>query len=152
MKCPFCSSSKIEVIDTRDSDDNRIRRRRVCKKCKRRFTTYEEIEKEDLFVIKKDGRREKFDRHKLLVGIQKSCEKRPISMEKIESIVNWIERKLRSYDKKEIKSSLIGELVIKKLREIDEVAYIRFASVYRSFTDIDAFQEYLSHLKKKKRS
>jgi transcriptional repressor NrdR len=152
MKCPFCSSSKIEVIDTRDSDDNRIRRRRVCKKCKRRFTTYEEIEKEDLFVIKKDGRREKFDRHKLLVGIQKSCEKRPISMEKIESIVNWIERKLRSYDKKEIKSSLIGELVMKKLREIDEVAYIRFASVYRSFTDIDAFQEYLSHLKKKKRS
>jgi len=152
MKCPFCSSSKIEVIDTRDSDDNRIRRRRVCKKCKRRFTTYEEIEKEDLFVIKKDGRRDKFYRHKLLVGIQKSCEKRPISMEKIESIVNWIERKLRSYDKKEIKSSLIGELVMKKLREIDEVAYIRFASVYRSFTDIDAFQEYLSHLKKKKRS
>lgn len=150
MKCPFCTHSETDVIDTRDTDDLRIRRRRECAKCKRRFTTYEEIEKEDLFVIKKDGRREKFDRHKLLSGIQKSCEKRPVSIEECEGMAAWVEGKIRKTDKQEIRSNEIGEFVMEKLRKVDDVAYIRFASVYRSFTDIDSFEKYLKSLKKKK--
>jgi transcriptional repressor NrdR len=150
MRCPFCTHSETDVIDTRDTDDSRIRRRRECAKCGRRFTTYEEIEKEDLYVIKKDGRREKFDRHKLLSGIQKSCEKRPVSREQVEEIANWVEGKLRKDDRQEVKSSAIGELVMERLRKADDVAYIRFASVYRSFTDIDSFEKYLKGLKRKK--
>ena len=150
MKCPFCTHSETDVIDTRDTDELRIRRRRECAKCRRRFTTYEEIEKEDLFVIKKDGRREKFDRHKLLSGIQKSCEKRPVSVEQCEEMANWVEGRIRKSDKQEIKTSAIGELVMERLRKVDDVAYIRFASVYRSFTDIDSFEQYLKGLKKKK--
>ena len=150
MRCPFCTHSETDVIDTRDTDESRIRRRRECAKCGRRFTTYEEIEKEDLFVIKKDGRREKFDRHKLLSGIQKSCEKRPVSVEKCEEIANWVEGRLRKEDRQEVKSSTIGELVMERLRKVDDVAYIRFASVYRSFTDIDSFEKYLKGLKRKK--
>jgi len=150
MKCPFCTHSETDVIDTRDTDEARIRRRRECAKCKRRFTTYEEIEKEDLFVVKKDGRREKFDRHKLLSGVQKACEKRPVSVEQCEEITNWVEGRLRKNDQQEVKSSEIGELVMDRLRKVDDVAYIRFASVYRSFTDIDSFEKYLKGLKKKK--
>ncbi|MFA6489533.1 MAG: transcriptional regulator NrdR [Candidatus Micrarchaeia archaeon] len=150
MRCPFCTHSETDVIDTRDTDDSRIRRRRECAKCKRRFTTYEEIEKEDLFVVKKDGRREKFDRHKLLSGIQKSCEKRPVSVEQCEEMATWVEGKLRKSDKQEVKTNEIGELVMERLRKVDDVAYIRFASVYRSFTDIDSFEQYLKGLKKKK--
>jgi len=150
MRCPFCTHSETDVIDTRDTDESRIRRRRECAKCGRRFTTYEEIEKEDLFVIKKDGRREKFDRHKLLSGIQKSCEKRPVSVEQCEEIANWVEGRLRKEDRQEVKSSAIGELVMERLRKVDDVAYIRFASVYRSFTDIDSFEKYLKGLKRKK--
>jgi len=138
------------VIDTRDTDRYRIRRRRECAKCKRRFTTYEEIEQEDLFVIKKDGRREKFDRHKLMSGVEKACEKRPVPREQIESLAEWVESRLRSDGRQEVKSSEIGELVMKRLRKIDDIAYIRFASVYRSFTDIDSFEEALKLLKKKK--
>ena len=150
MRCPFCTHSETDVIDTRDTDDSRIRRRRECSKCKRRFTTYEEIEKEDLFVVKKDGRREKFDRHKLLSGIQKSCEKRPVSVEQVEEMANWVEGRMRKSDKQEVRTNEIGELVMERLRKVDDVAYIRFASVYRSFTDIDSFQQYLKSLKKKK--
>lgn len=150
MRCPFCNHADSDVIDTRDTDDLRIRRRRECAKCGRRFTTYEETEKEDLFVIKKDGRREKFDRHKLLSGVQKACEKRPVSVEETEEIANWVEGRIRKTDKQEVKSSEIGEFVMEKLRKVDDVAYIRFASVYRSFTDIDSFEKYLKGLKKKK--
>ncbi len=150
MRCPFCTHTESDVIDTRDTDDGRIRRRRECSKCKRRFTTYEGVEKQDLFVIKKDGRREKFDRRKLLSGIQKACEKRPVPVEQIETIANRVEAKLRKEDKQEVKSDEIGELVIERLRKVDEIAYIRFASVYRSFADLESFEEALKKLKKKK--
>ena len=150
MRCPYCTHSETDVIDSRDTDDYRIRRRRECAKCKRRFTTYEEVEKEDLFVIKKDGRREKFDRHKLLSGIQKACEKRPVSVEQTEEIANWTEARIRKGDKQEIKTDEIGELVMERLKKVDEVAYIRFASVYRSFADVESFEQALKNLKKKK--
>ena len=150
MRCPFCQHTDSDVIDTRDTDDYSIRRRRECAKCKRRFTTYEEAEKEDLFVIKKDGRREKFDRHKLLSGIQKACEKRPVSVEQTEEIANWTEARIRKGDKQEVKTDEIGELVMERLKKADEVAYIRFASVYRSFADVESFEQALKNLKKKK--
>jgi len=137
-------------VDSRDTDDFRIRRRRECSKCKRRFTTYEEVDKEDIFVIKKDGRREKFDRRKLMSGLERSCEKRPVSREQIEEMANWVEGKLRKSGKKEIETNGIGELVMERLRKVDDVAYIRFASVYRSFTDIDSFEDALKKLKRKK--
>ena len=150
MRCPFCQHTETDVIDTRDTDDFRIRRRRECAKCKRMFTTYEEAEKEDLFVIKKDGRREKFDRHKLLSGIQKACEKRPVSVEQTEGIANWVEAKIRKGDKQEVKTDEIGELVMERLKKVDEVAYIRFASVYRSFADVESFEAALKNLRRKK--
>lgn len=150
MRCPYCSHTETDVVDSRDTDDYRIRRRRECAKCERRFTTYEEVDKEDIFVIKKDGRREKFDRHKLMSGLEKSCEKRPVSREQIEEMANWVEGKLRKGGKKEIATDAIGELVMERLRKVDDVAYIRFASVYRSFTDIDSFEDALRKLKRKK--
>ena len=150
MRCPYCSHSESDVVDSRDTDDYRIRRRRECAKCKRRFTTYEEVDKEDIFVIKKDGRREKFDRHKLLAGLAKSCEKRPVSRERIEEMANWVEGRIRKGGKKEIATNDIGEFVMERLRKVDDVAYIRFASVYRSFTDIDSFEDALRKLKRKK--
>ena len=150
MRCPYCSHTETDVVDSRDTDDLRIRRRRECAKCKRRFTTYEEVDKEDIFVIKKDGRREKFDRHKLMSGLERSCEKRPVSREQIEEMANWVEGKLRKSGKKEIATDAIGELVMERLRKVDDVAYIRFASVYRSFMDIDSFEDALRKLKRKK--
>ena len=150
MRCPYCAHSETNVVDSRDTDDLRIRRRRECAKCGRRFTTYEEIDKEDIFVIKKDGRREKFDRHKLLAGLAKSCEKRPVSRERIEEMANWVEGRIRKGGKKEIATNDIGEFVMERLRKVDDVAYIRFASVYRSFTDIDSFEDALRKLKRKK--
>ncbi|MFA5930516.1 MAG: transcriptional regulator NrdR [Candidatus Micrarchaeia archaeon] len=150
MRCPYCAHSESDVVDSRDTDDFRIRRRRECAKCRRRFTTYEEVDKEDIFVIKKDGRREKFDRHKLMSGLERSCEKRPVSREQIEEMANWVEGKLRKSGKKEIATDAIGELVMERLRKVDDVAYIRFASVYRSFTDIDSFEDALRKLKRKK--
>ncbi|MCX6770895.1 MAG: transcriptional regulator NrdR [Candidatus Micrarchaeota archaeon] len=150
MRCPYCSHTETDVVDSRDTDDMRIRRRRECAKCRRRFTTYEEVDKEDIFVIKKDGRREKFDRHKLMAGLERSCEKRPVSREQIEEMANWVEGKLRKSGKKEIETNGIGELVMERLRKVDDVAYIRFASVYRSFTDIDSFEDALRKLKRKK--
>jgi transcriptional repressor NrdR len=150
MRCPYCSHTETDVVDSRDTEDFKVRRRRECAKCKRRFTTYEEVDKEDIFVIKKDGRREKFDRHKLLSGLEKSCEKRPVSREQIEGMANWVEGKIRKSGKKEIDTNAIGELVMERLRKVDDVAYIRFASVYRSFTDIDSFEDALRKLKRKK--
>lgn len=150
MKCPYCHNPETSVLDSRDSEDlATIRRRRECLRCQKRFTTYERIENIDLVVIKKDGRRESFDRNKLLGGVLKACEKRPIGRELIESIVDKIELELRNLDSTEIPSQKIGELVMRKLRSLDKVAYIRFASVYRQFADIESFEKELKSLLKK---
>jgi transcriptional repressor NrdR len=150
MKCPYCSSSETKVIDKRETEDLQVtRRRRECLKCEKRFTTYERVEMADVYVVKKDGRREKFSREKVLAGITRACEKRPVSHELIEEIVADIETKLRAMNSAEVKTSAIGELVMKKLKKIDGVAYIRFASVYREFKDISSFEKELESLSKK---
>ncbi len=146
MHCPYCSSDELKVLDKRSSDEKSIWRRRECLKCGKRFTTYERVESVDLIVVKKDGRRERFDRNKLKSGILKSCEKRPITNEMIEKTVDEIEGELRGEDSIEIPSRRIGELVMKKLKKLDKVAYIRFASVYREFEDIESFQNELKKL------
>jgi len=140
MDCPFCSSKESKVTDKRGSPEG-IRRRRECLKCGKRYTTYERVSRDGLYVIKKDGRREKFDREKLEKGIYKAFEKRPVSKEEIEKMTNEIEEQLRKKGKKEINSSIIGELVMKKIRKLDNVAYIRFASVYRDFQNIKDFKK-----------
>jgi len=150
MKCPYCYSPETKVIDKRETADSGVtRRRRECLKCGKRFNTYERVEMIDLVVIKKDGRREQYDRNKLKTGITKACEKRPVPHEKIEKIVDDVESKLRSYKKNEIRSTIIGELVMKKLEKIDKVAYIRFASVYRDFADVESFHKELKKILKK---
>lgn len=148
MKCPYCSSIKFKVTDKRDSPEG-IRRRREClnSKCKKRFTTYEVVEKEEIYVIKKNNNREKFSIDKLSSGINLAFEKRPVSKEKIKKMINEIEEQLRKKGKKEIKSSAIGELVMKKIKKLDNVAYIRFASVYKEFKDINDFKTELKGLK-----
>ena len=147
MKCPYCGKGKDKVIDSRLSSDARsIRRRRNCLKCKRRFTTYEYIEEVPLMVIKKDGRREPFDRKKILSGVIKACEKRPISMGKLEDMVEQIERRMQKSFEKEVEAREIGEFVMTKLAELNEVAYVRFASVYRQFKDIKQFMKELKQL------
>lgn len=144
MKCPYCGHKEDKVVDSRESrEGDAIRRRRECLKCGRRFTTYEQIEYELPMIIKKDGRREPFDKKKILNGLMRACEKRPISMEKLEEIANDIEKQLYNCMEKEISSNMIGEMVIEKLAKIDEVAYVRFASVYRQFKDINAFTKEL---------
>jgi transcriptional repressor NrdR len=145
MLCPYCSSNTFKVTDKRTSPEG-IRRRRECLKCKKRFTTYEKIEKSDLYVIKKDGNRERFDREKLSRGVHRAFEKRPVSSEEIEKMINEIEETLRKTGKKETKSSLIGELTMKKIKKMDNVAYIRFASVYRDFKDLNDFKKELRGL------
>ena len=145
MKCLYCSA-KTKVTDKRDSHKG-IRRRRECLKCKKRFTTQERIIQHDFYIIKKDKSREKFDREKLEKGIEKAFEKRPVSKEKIEKMINEIEELLRKRGKKEIKSSVIGEIIMKKIKKLDNVAYIRFASVYRNFQDIKDFRKELKGLK-----
>ena len=140
MKCPFCRENNNKVIDSRLSRDGAaIRRRRECLACKRRFTTYEYIEEIPLMIIKKDKRRELFSRDKVRAGLKKACEKREISMNAIESFIEELERDLRESEEKEISSSIIGEKVMKKLHELDKVAYVRFASVYRDFKDVGDF-------------
>jgi len=135
MRCTYCKAQNSRVLDSREAEES-TRRRRECGKCGKRFTTYERVEKTDLAVIKKDGRREPFSIDKLKVGILKSCEKRPISRDKIDKLCEEIEAKLKKRSKTEIPSTFIGDLVIKKLRNIDEIAYVRFASVYKEFKDI----------------
>lgn len=138
-------------MDKRETEDSNVtRRRRECLKCKKRFTTYERVETLDLTVVKKNGKRENFDRHKLMAGLLKACEKRPIPREKIEKVADDIEAKLRVHKETEVDSSFIGELVMKKLKKLDKVAYIRFASVYREFTDLDSFKEEMGKLIKNK--
>jgi len=151
MKCPFCGHIEDKVIDSRSSsEDKSVRRRRECIECKRRFTTYEYIEEIPLMVIKKDGSREAFDRNKIISGILKACEKRPVSMEKVEAMVDKVEKELQKSFDKEIKAEEIGELVMDSLHKLDEVAYVRFASVYRQFKDINQFMKELKDLLGKK--
>ncbi len=147
MKCPFCSYEESKVIDSRPTDEGeRIRRRRECLKCQKRFTTYEIIESLPIVVIKKDKSREVFNRDKLINGMLKACEKRPVSINSIEHAVNEIEAVLQNSLDREVTSDHIGELVMEKLKTLDEVAYVRFASVYRQFKDISTFMEELNKL------
>lgn len=149
MKCPFCSHLEDKVVDSRESGEGgSIRRRRECLHCQRRFTTYEKIEEIPLKVVKKDNTRDNYDRRKLLNGILKACEKRPVSVEQIESIVDEIERAIEKGHEQEVSSKEIGELVMDKLHSLDEVAYIRFASVYRQFKDVNEFMEVIKKLLK----
>jgi transcriptional repressor NrdR len=149
MKCPYCGYYDTGVIESRHLENELvIRRRRICKKCNRRFTTYERIDLIPLMVIKKDSRREPFSREKITNGIIKACEKRPISMETINNLVSNIEETIKSKEVSEINSNLIGELVISKLRDLDEVAYVRFASVYRQFKDLSSFVKEIRKISK----
>ncbi len=157
MRCPFCKDAENKVIDSRESHEGAvIRRRRECLECKRRFTTYERVEELNPLVVKKDGRREGFDREKVLSGLKKACEKRPVSIEQLEASVTEIEGKLQEMGEKEVPSTTIGEEVMRRLQKLDEVAYVRFASVYRSFRDIAEFmselKELLDEQSKEKRS
>ncbi|ALS29148.1 transcriptional regulator NrdR [Paenibacillus cisolokensis] len=147
MKCPYCDYSGTKVLDSRPANENKsIRRRRECEKCNRRFTTFEMVEETPLIVIKKDGSREEFSRDKMLRGLIRACEKRPVSVEQLEVIVSMVEKELRTTAKAEVESREIGELVMQQLYPVDEVAYVRFASVYRQFKDIDMFMKELSSL------
>ena len=144
MKCPHCGYIESKVIDSRPTDDNTaIRRRRECLSCAQRFTTYEKVETIPLIVVKKNGNRESFDRNKLMNGIIKSCEKRPVSIEQIEHMVNDIDSEIQKIAKKEVSSTVIGEEIMKRLKDVDEVAYVRFASVYRQFKDVNSFMDEL---------
>jgi len=144
MKCPYCRSKRDRVVDSRSIRKNQaVRRRRECLRCHKRYTTYEYIEEISIMVIKSDGRREPFDRKKVLNGLIRACEKRPISLERLENIVTKIETQLQNKFVKEIKSKNIGEIVMKSLRRLDEVAYVRFASVYRQFRDVSQFTKEL---------
>ena len=147
MKCPYCSSDNTRVIDSRPADDNcSIRRRRLCDDCGKRFTTYEKVETIPLVVIKKDYNREQYDRSKIEAGILRACHKRPVSMDQIERLVDEIETEIFNREEKEISSSLIGEIVMDKLKELEAVAYVRFASVYREFKDINTFMNELKKI------
>jgi transcriptional repressor NrdR len=150
MKCPFCSHPESKVVDSRpDKGGSSIRRRRECENCGKRFTSHERVEEILPMVLKKDGRREPFDRMKLIAGIKKACEKRPISVETIEKMVDGLEARLQEGNDREIPSTNLGEWVMTELHDIDEVAYVRFASVYRSFKDINEFMAELQDLLKK---
>ena len=149
MKCPFCENNDTRVIDSRPTEEGHaIRRRRECDNCGKRFTTYEKVEEVFFMVIKKDGSREAFDHNKILNGILKACEKRPVPMADIEKIVNDIERGLNNMMEKEVESKVIGEVIMEHLKELDEVAYVRFASVYRQFTDVNTFAAEIEKLLK----
>lgn len=147
MRCPFCQDTENKVIDSRESHEGSvIRRRRECLACKRRFTTYERVEELYPLIVKKDGRREAFDREKVLSGLKRACEKRPVSAQQLEETVEAIERQLQGMGEKEVPSTVIGEEVMRRLRSLDAVAYVRFASVYRSFRDIAEFMNELKDL------
>jgi len=147
MKCPYCGSNESEVVETRDSEDlGTIRRRRSCTKCEKRFTTYERVENVNLVVIKKDGKREQFDRDKLKKGIIRSCEKTKVTHDDIERIVNETEREIRGGESVEIESKKIGQMVAARLKKIDKIAYIRFSSVFKRFVDIEDFEKEVKKL------
>jgi transcriptional repressor NrdR len=148
MRCPFCGNTEDRVVDSRESREaDVIRRRRECTKCDRRFTSYEKIEQVPFQVIKRDERREPFDRAKLMRGLQVACRKRPVPQEKLERLADWIEQAMQDSTEREISSNTIGRLVMERLRELDPVAYVRFASVYRRFEDVDAFVKELHQLR-----
>jgi transcriptional repressor NrdR len=147
MKCPYCEHSESKVIDSRESKNGlRIRRRRECLACKKRFTTYEKVEEIPYMIIKKDGQRQPFDSQKLLRGLLKACEKRPVPLAKLEEIVEEVESMLQDKPEKEMKASVIGQFMMKRLKELDKVAYVRFASVYREFKDVVEFKQELESL------
>ena len=153
MNCPYCNFSDSKVVDSRPTDEGHsIRRRRECGSCKRRFTTYEKIEETPLIVVKKDGTRELYDKKKLLNGIIRACEKRPVSIEQMEKLIEKVELKLHNTMEKEVHSTKIGELVIYLIKDLDEVAYVRFASVYRQFKDINSFVDELAKLLNEKKN
>lgn len=148
MKCPYCNNPDTKVVDSRPTDDNvSIRRRRSCLKCNKRFTTYERYEEVPLIVIKKDDTREPFNRKKIFNGMLRSCEKRPVSVDSIDKATDEIERDLNNLNQREVSSTVIGEMVMDKLKELDKVAYVRFASVYREFQDVSGFYDELENLK-----
>jgi transcriptional repressor NrdR len=150
MRCPWCGNLEDRVVDSREAQDgNATRRRRECAGCGRRFTTYERIEEILPHVVKKDGRREAFDRKKIVEGVSRACQKRPVSAEQVEALVAAVERELQELGEREIRTTAIGEAVMKRLRALDEVAYVRFASVYRAFRDVAEFMSELEHLVKK---
>jgi len=147
MKCPFCGQEDTRVIDSRPAEDNNtIRRRRQCDKCKKRFTTYEKVEAIPLVVIKKDNNRESYDRTKIEAGVFRSCHKRPISVEQITKLVDEVENAIFNMEEKEVPSTLIGEVLMDKLKDLDPVAYVRFASVYREFKDVNTFMNELKKI------
>ena len=147
MKCPFCDNPDTKVVDSRPTDEGQaIRRRRECEQCTRRFTTYEKIEEIPLIVVKKDGSRQTFDRNKLMRGIITACQKRPVPMDRVEKIVSEVEKGLQNLMLKEMDSQIIGDFVMEHLRELDDVAYVRFASVYRQFTDAESFRQEVEKL------
>lgn len=151
MKCPFCNHSETKVLDSRPTEDNTsIRRRRECLNCQKRFTTYEKVEDIPVYVVKKDGTREPFDKRKIMTGLLKSCEKRTVSISVIEGIADDVEKQIYNTMEQEVTSNLIGELIMGKLKDIDDVAYVRFASVYRQFKDINTFMEELQKILKEK--
>lgn len=149
MRCPFCEKEDTKVIDSRLLDDNSIRRRRLCEACNKRFTTYERLEQPEIIVVKKNDTVEPYDRNKIKKGIVSACTKRPISVEEIDRIVNEVEQEIFADNEKKIKSVDIGEIILQKLKTVDEVAYIRFASVYRNFKEVDNFGEEVKNIKKK---
>lgn len=152
MKCPFCDENEDKVVDSRTAREGEvIRRRRECLACKRRYTTYERVEESLPVVVKKDGRREPFDRLKILAGLKKACEKRPISTATIEAVTDRVEKRIQEMGETEIASTAIGEEVMKELHQLDQIAYVRFASVYREFKDIDQFMDELKVLARERR-
>ncbi len=149
MRCPFCNSDNTSVVDSRPVEDsNAIRRRRKCENCSKRFTTYEKIETIPVIVVKKDRNREQYDRAKIEAGVLRACHKRPVSAAQISELVDSVETEVFNREEKEVPSSFIGELIMKKLRGLDPVAYVRFASVYREFTDVDTFMDELKQFQK----
>lgn len=150
MRCPYCQEQESRVVDSRESEGS-IRRRRECLACGQRFTTYERIESANLYVVKKDGRREEYSRAKLIEGIRKACAKRPVPAEAVERIVDQIQSELFRLGRAEVRSSVIGEKVMERLRDLDEVAYVRFASVYRRFTDLDGLSEEINEFRRWKK-
>ena len=149
MKCPYCGKENTRVIDSRPTDDSSIRRRRQCDECGKRFTTYEKVETLPLIVVKKDNNREPYDREKIVAGIVRSCHKRPISMKQINDMVDDIEGQIFNMEEKEIPTTTIGSIVMDKLKDLDEVAYVRFASVYREFKDVNTFMDEIKRILKK---
>jgi transcriptional repressor NrdR len=153
LNCPFCGHKQDRVVDSRESrEGDVIRRRRQCLKCERRFTTYERTDEVPYMVVKKDGRREKFDRQKVLAGLLKACEKRPVPMAKLAEIVDVVEAKLAESTEREVSTTEVGEMLMERLRVLDKIAYVRFASVYRDFQDVEAFLNELKHLIRQKKS